>query len=64
MYHAIILEDLLDCISVCTAFPEAVIHQFSTVVAALREAAVRMLQWLVHMTHPDGGSGAFKGKSS
>ncbi|GLI36436.1 heparinase II/III family protein [Desulforhabdus amnigena] len=55
MYHAIILEDLLDCIGVCGTYPEAVIHGFSTVVEALRKACVRMLRWLALMTHPDGG---------
>lgn len=55
MYHAIIVEDLLDCIAVAAAYPEAVNDKFSLVIEALQAACGRMLRWLVHMTHPDGG---------
>lgn len=51
MYHAIILEDLLDLLNITSAIPgqapEAVIAQW-------RAVARRMLGWLKGMTHPDG----------
>jgi uncharacterized heparinase superfamily protein len=55
MYHAIILEDLFDLINLAAAYPAAVAPGFSTVVEAMQETARRMLQWLAHMSHPDGG---------
>ncbi len=56
MYHAIVLEDVLDLINISTSFP-GVVRQ--TTVAALRDAAARMLRWSHAMMHPDGGIAFF-----
>ena len=56
MYHAIVLEDLLDLINLSRSFPEALP---ADQVQALREATVRMLRWAQVMTHPDGGIAFF-----
>jgi len=46
MYHSIILEDLLDLISLSHAYP-GILPDWS-------EPAARMLSWLRQMSHPDG----------
>lgn len=51
MYHAIILEDVLDLVNAATHWPESVPD---AQVACWRETAGRMLNWLAGMTHPDG----------
>lgn len=51
MYHAIILEDVLDLIQLDLRFPGVV---DAALVAEWRQLAVRMLGWLRTMTHPDG----------
>ncbi|MFD1298911.1 heparinase II/III family protein [Lysobacter gummosus] len=56
MYHAILLEDLLDMVQLARLFPEAVPH---TDVALWRDKAGAMLRWLSVMTHPDGGIAFF-----
>lgn len=56
MYHAILLEDVLDLISLSRSYA-GVIPQ--STVAALWEAAGKMLRWARTMTHPDGGIGFF-----
>lgn len=48
MYHAIVLEDLLDVIQLHTVYGMSCPEE-------LMEAAGRMLDWLKAMTHPDGG---------
>lgn len=51
MYHATVLEDVLDLIQLAGAFPGS----FDPVeVAIWRATATRMLRWLQVMTHPDG----------
>jgi len=50
MYHALILEDLLDLIQLALRWPGAVAPAQA---AAWRQAAARMLHWLAAMTHPD-----------
>jgi len=47
MYHAIILEDVLDMINVMTAYA-------MPVPGAWRDCARKMVAWLAHMTHPNG----------
>jgi uncharacterized heparinase superfamily protein len=51
MYHAIILEDLLDMLNLTRAFPgivpESVTEEWSKVIQKMR-------RWLAAMTHPDG----------
>lgn len=51
MYHAIILEDLLDLINLSRAFCGSVTTR---AVQAWVDASWRMRRWLCAMTHPDG----------
>lgn len=51
MYHAIVLEDLIDLIQLDRIHPGVLPHQD---VRAWQEAAGRMLDWLQVMSHPDG----------
>lgn len=51
MYHAIVLEDVLDLLQLAQRFPGVA---DAADVAAWRETAARMLHWLRAMTHPDG----------
>lgn len=55
MYHAIILEDMLDLVNANGVWPGRVSN---VVVSQWREVVARMLCWLKGLTHPDGG-GAF-----
>jgi uncharacterized heparinase superfamily protein len=55
MYHAIILEDVLDLLALARVFPD----RLTAVCGKLRERAPRMLDWLAAMTHPDGGIAFF-----
>ena len=50
MYHALILEDVLDLYNVCRAYN----HRLRGRTAIQQELAHRMLRWLSVMTHPDG----------
>lgn len=50
MYHALILEDVLDLINAAHAFPGVC----SDAAAHWGRMAPRMLGWLLNMTHPDG----------
>lgn len=50
MYHAVILEDVLDLIQLAELFPT----QLGTRTDAWRALASRMLAWLDTMSHPDG----------
>lgn len=50
MYHALILEDVLDLYNVCRAYS----HRLHGRNAIQQELALRMLRWLSVMTHPDG----------
>lgn len=56
MYHAIILEDILDLIQLSLRWPGVL---EPAMVAAWRHFATRMLRWLVSMTHPDGNIALF-----
>ncbi|MDP2821858.1 MAG: alginate lyase family protein [Sulfuritalea sp.] len=56
MYHAIILEDLLDLIQLALRWPATV---DAAAVAGWRRQAARMLAWLETMTHPDGSIALF-----
>ncbi len=51
MYHALILEDVLDLIALAKAYPD-VIGRSEVIV--WEEVAGRMMAWLRSMTHPDG----------
>lgn len=50
MYHAIILEDVLDLINLSRAYP----HLFERQKVQWAEAANKMRAWLRAMSHPDG----------
>ncbi len=56
MYHAIVLEDVLDLIQLAQRYPSLF---ESKDVASWRDTAGRMLRWLRVMTHPDGGIAFF-----
>lgn len=56
MYHAIVLEDVLDLINLSRSFPGALP---ANRVQPLRDAAARMLGCARVMTHPDGGIAFF-----
>lgn len=56
MYHAIILEDLLDLANIAAAFPGVVA---AGVPGGWHEAIGRMRTWLAAMLHPDGGIAFF-----
>jgi len=51
MYHAILLEDVLDVLNLAGAYPGLL---DDAVLALCRVKAVAMLNWLAPMTHPDG----------
>ena len=51
MYHAIMVEDLLDLIALDQATPNVMP---AALVAALTRTALRALEWLVDLTLPDG----------
>jgi uncharacterized heparinase superfamily protein len=55
MYHAIILEDLLDVLNMARAYGLAGMGAM----VALPEIIGRMRRWLKAMTHPDGGLSFF-----
>lgn len=65
MYHAIIAEDVLDCLNVLRAFLDSqmlsdasfetsALEAVADLVGRLRESANRMLDFLVDIVHPDG----------
>lgn len=51
MYHAIILDDVLDLINACQSWPGVISEQQANI---WRDTARRMLSWLEIMSHPDG----------
>lgn len=56
MYHAILLEDVLDLLHLADVYPQI----FNAgLVSHWRECAGAMLAWLEAMTHPDGEIGFF-----
>lgn len=56
MYHAILLEDVLDLIQLDRVYPGVLP---ASQVGSWRTTALRMLRWLRVMTHPDGGIALF-----
>ncbi len=56
MYHAIILEDLLDLVNAARAWPGRIDPM---TVEAWRSRAVEMIEWLDAMSHPDGNTSFF-----
>ncbi len=61
MYHAIILEDLLDLIQLGLRWPGVA---DAPLVDGWRQLATRMLQWLASMTHSDGEVSLFNDAAS
>ena len=56
MYHAIVLEDVLDLMNLARTFPDRMPRRL---VDRLGKAAFSMLRWLRIMSHPDGGISFF-----
>lgn len=56
MYHAILLEDVLDLLHLAECYPGAL---DAKLVSLCRDRARAMLAWLAAMTHPDGDIGFF-----
>jgi uncharacterized heparinase superfamily protein len=56
MYHAVVLEDLLDLINLSHSYPGVMPEKL---VDALQASVTKMLRWAVVMTHPDGGIAFF-----
>lgn len=56
MYHAILLEDLLDVTNLAQAYPGTL---DKALVTLCQEKALAMLDWLEAMCHPDGEIGFF-----
>ncbi len=54
MYHAIVLEDLLDLINLAQTYESAFPRRHIPLVAQWRDTANRMRGWLAAMLHPDG----------
>lgn len=59
MYHAIVLEDLLDIINLLTVYGDGAGDGDGSLAATLRSTASSMLRWLSAMIHPDGGIAFF-----
>ena len=59
MYHAIILEDLLDVLNIagCAGLPDTAVT--AALIRDWRRISTLMLGWLQVMTHPDGGISFF-----
>jgi uncharacterized heparinase superfamily protein len=52
MYHALVLEDVLDLLGLGASYPDLLAQPISSL--GLNETASRMTRWLIHMLHPDG----------
>lgn len=59
MYHAIILQDILDLINIKRAYNHKVQASFKPRLCDLEKLASKMLTWLVAVSHPDGGISFF-----
>ncbi len=54
MYHAQVLEDILDVLYALRTFPDPPSAKRAAVTETCGEAVPRMLDWMRSMTHPDG----------
>lgn len=54
MYHALVLEDLLDLVGLVRAYPDAVPVRWRRQVERWPEVVGQMRRWLDAMCHPDG----------
>jgi len=59
MYHAVVLEQLLDVLNLCAVFPGVVAAGRQELHSHLAGVIRAMLDWLSAMTHPDGGVAFF-----
>lgn len=59
MYHAIILEDLLDLFNLLRAYPDTLSPSWRTTVERWRDVVAPVRTWLQAMSHPDGDIGFF-----
>lgn len=59
MYHALVLEDLLDILNHFGGYPGAIPAPYHQVVASWQNLVTPMLNWLEAMSHPDGNIGFF-----
>ena len=59
MYHAVVLEQVLDLVNLWRAFEAAAPPAHLDRRQALEESAGRMLRWLADVSHPDGGFAFF-----
>ena len=59
MYHAQVLEDVLDVVNALRNLPDPNSAKRAAVTEICSEAVPRMLAWLRTMTHPDGGIALF-----
>lgn len=63
MYHAIILEDLLDIINLSRISAPALPAELQHVIEKIRLLIPKMFVWLEKMSHPDGGVSYFNDSS-
>jgi uncharacterized heparinase superfamily protein len=54
MYHALVLEDLLDLLNLLQVYPAALPSGYAAAPDSWRELVARMMSWLTAMTFPDG----------
>ena len=54
MYHAQVLEDILDILNALKTFPRCVFSGREEILVKCKIASNNMLYWLENMTHPDG----------
>ncbi len=53
MYHALVMEDILDLINLAHTYPDAFLP-WEGIVESWSKAVVRMANWMMAMCHPDG----------
>lgn len=54
MYHAIILEGILDLLNLFRLYPDTLPSKWRHIEGVCKKATILMLRWLKVMTHPDG----------
>jgi uncharacterized heparinase superfamily protein len=59
MYHAAVLEDILDLLNMVRAHPQRKHEPMARACEKMRELAPKMMRWLRAMCHPDGGIAFF-----
>jgi uncharacterized heparinase superfamily protein len=55
MYHAQVLEDVLNVINILQSYPNAGVAHRDELISHYSQISGKMLDWLKVMTHPDGG---------